>query len=132
MRHGAIDGKCRANTNTDHHKSNLVDQAVGQNTAQIIFDHRKENREAGHGCADVNQHLSTRVSAGQGVHRDFGGKRTEENRASRRGFRVGVGQPGVQEGERALDTKGQENQPAAKAAGANRTKCQGAGVSRMK
>jgi hypothetical protein len=57
MRHGPVDRQLGADADAADHEAHLVDQAVGQDAPQVVFDHGKENRESGHGGPDINQGL---------------------------------------------------------------------------
>src|SRR5690606_16016711 len=121
----AVNGQGCAYAYAHHHKAELVDEAVGENPAQVVFDHREENRKAGHGGADVNQQLRSGITPRQGVNRHLGGKGAEKYRAGGGGFRVGVRQPVMQKRKPALDAKSDKNQPAVNACKANLVKGEG-------
>jgi hypothetical protein len=71
---GAVQRQGGADTNTRNHETDLVDQAIGQHPTQVILDNRVENREAGHGDADIDQDLFTRKAACQAIDGNLGGK----------------------------------------------------------
>ena len=50
----AVHGELAADTNTAHHKPELIVQRVSENLAQIVFNDRKEDRETSHDSADIN------------------------------------------------------------------------------
>ena len=50
----AVQRQRRTNANPANHKAELVIQRIGQNAAQIILDHGKEDGEAGHNRPNPN------------------------------------------------------------------------------
>ncbi len=95
MAHGTVKGQCRAHPDPHHHESELVDHAVGQHTAQVVFDHSEKDRIAGHDCAYINEYLRTRKSPGHGIDGHLGGKGTKEHCTRGCGSRVSIGDPVV-------------------------------------
>ena len=67
----------RADSDATDHEADLVDHAVAQHAAQVVFDHSVKDREAGHDHANVYQQLGTRKAPRQRIHGDLGGHGTE-------------------------------------------------------
>ena len=93
---GAVHGERGAQSDANDHETDLVDHAVGQDPAKIIFNHRIKNREAGHGGTDINQYFGTCETARQCVNGNFGRECAQEHSACWRGFGIGIGQPVMQ------------------------------------
>ena len=111
MRNSTVNSHRRTNADADHHKAHLIDQGISQDPPQIILDHRKEDREHCHGSPDIDQQFSAGKSTCQGIDRNFGGKGAQKHRAGGAGFRIGIGEPVVQEREAAFDADGKKDQP---------------------
>ena len=103
-------GQGSADADAADHESDLVDHAIGEHPPQVVLDDRVEDGKAGHRHADVDEHLRARKAAGERVHRDLGGEHAEVHGAGRRRLRIGIGQPVVHEGKRALDPERCEQQ----------------------
>jgi hypothetical protein len=110
---GAVEGQLRADADADHHEAELVVEAVGEHPPQVVFDHRIEDRKRGHCGADRHQNFGAGVSPRQRIDGHLRGEGRQQHRAGHGRFRVGVGQPGVQQREGALDAERQQDQPAA-------------------
>ena len=106
MRYCAVNTQCASDANAHDHKSDLVDHAVAQYAAHIVFDGCVEYRKDGHDGADVDEQVFTGKSAREGIYGGFGGKCTQKYRAHGRGFWIGVNQPVVEQGKGAFDSKG--------------------------
>ena len=64
-----IDGKLRSNSDTANHETDLVDEAVGKNPAQIVFNYSVKDRESCHGSADPDKRFGAGKGPGQGINR---------------------------------------------------------------
>ena len=107
----AVDAHTWPQADADNHKADLVDHAVAQHAAQIIFNNRIEDGKHRHGRADVEQAFGAGKTARQHIDRGLGGKGAQKNRAGGRGLRVGIHQPRVQEWEGAFNANAEEDQP---------------------
>ena len=108
---GAV--QCQLCTDPDprDHEPDLVDQAVGQDASKVVLNDRVEDGEHGHGGADVDEDFGACVATRQSVNGELGGESAKEDGAGRGRFRISIGQPVVQERERALDSEGEKDQP---------------------
>ena len=120
-----------ADTNTNHHEADLVYQAEGEHPAEVILDYREEDREHGHGGADIDQHLGAGIASRQPIDRNFGGKGAQENHTGGRCLWVGVGEPAMHQGKSAFDAKGGEDEDAGKRAQAHRAEGRRTGLGYM-
>ena len=113
VRRRAIDGELGADTDPHDHEAELVVEREGQHLAQVILDHREEDREGRHDGADPDQLVGARIAPRQGIDRQLGGEGRQHDRPGDGRLGIGVLQPVVQEGEGALDAEGDEDQEAA-------------------
>ena len=99
----AVDRQRGADADAADHEPHLVDEAVGQHPAQVVFDDREKDGERGHDGADPDQGLGPRKAPGQDIDGRFGGEGAQPDHPGDGGFRIGIGQPGVQQRPGAID-----------------------------
>ncbi len=87
------------------HKAELVVQAVGQNTSEIVFNNRIEDGEDSHVGSDLDQHPNTRKSTCEGIDGQFGCEGAQKNRPSDGRIWISVLNTVVKEGKGTLDSK---------------------------
>ena len=72
----AVQGQLSTDADADDHEAELVVEAIGQHLAQVIFDHREDDRKQRHRAADQNQFFSASESSSQSIDRQLRRKRT--------------------------------------------------------
>ncbi len=75
MRHSTIKSHLAADANANHHKAQLVVEAVAEHLAKIVFDDGKKDREQRHDNTNSDKRICTREPASEGVDCEFRGKR---------------------------------------------------------
>ena len=96
MSDGTVDGESGTDTDTNHHEADLVNQAIGQDSSQVILNNCVEDRESRHGPANEYQLFGPGEGSGQSVDCSLGGKCRKKNGAGDGRLGVGIGQPRVQ------------------------------------
>ena len=109
VRDRTIDRQFGTDPDADHHETDLVDHAVREHLAQIIFDDGVEDGKDGHRRTDEDQFLGTGEEARQRVDRRLGGERRQEHGAGGAGCRIGIDDPGMEQRETRLDTEGEQD-----------------------
>ena len=109
MGNSAIYGHLCPNADSAYHESYLVDQAVGQNSPEVVFNDRIEDRECRHNRSDPDKGLGTRKAPGQGVNSTLCSKSAQEYGPGNCSLRIGVGQPWMEKRPGAIQAKTQEN-----------------------
>jgi hypothetical protein len=132
MRRRPVDGQLGADADAADHEAELVVEAVGENSPEVVDDHRVEDRKGRHGRTDVDQHLGPRIAPGERIDGELGGEGAEPDGAAHRGLGIGVLQPVVQEGKSAFDADGDEDQVRSQAAEAEGAEFDRAGVGDVK
>jgi len=127
VRHGTVESQRCADADTHHHEAELVVEAIREHAPEIILDHRKEDRESGHGGADPDQHVGSRETARQSVNREFGGEGGKHHRTEDGCFGVGILQPVVEQWKGAFDAEGDKDEPRTEADETELVKGDGAG-----
>ena len=105
VRHRAIDGEFGAQADPHDHETDLVDHAVTENLAKIVFDHGVEDGEEGHHGTDGDQFLGAGEEARQRIDGGLGREDAQEHGAGGGGTRVGIDDPGVEQRKSCLDAE---------------------------
>ena len=97
--------RCRADADAAHHETHLVDQAVGKDPPQVIFNDRIEDGKSGHDRPDPDEGLGSGKGPCQGIDRDLGGKGAQEDGSGDGCLRIGIGEPGMKDGPGTIQAK---------------------------
>ena len=81
----------RADADGADHEADLVNDRVGKNASDIVFQQRIDNAVHDHEQADADQHRFAREQQDQSEDCGLGRKRRQEDGARRAGLGVGVG-----------------------------------------
>jgi IS5 family transposase len=90
---GAVQRHLGADADPHDHEAELVVQAVGEHTPEIILDHGVEDRKRRHQRTDRHQDLGAGEAARERVDRELRGERREEDRAGLRRLGIRILQP---------------------------------------
>ena len=100
----AINSQLGSNSDSHHHKSDLVDLAVTQYPTKIIFNHRVKDRKHRHYPAYGNQYFSTGKQAGKHTNRTLSCKSTQPNWTGMGSLGISILEPSVQTWEGRFDS----------------------------
>jgi hypothetical protein len=112
VRGRAGDGELGADADRRDHETDLADDVVAEQPADVVLEDGVGDAVEGHRDADPDQDLPAGEAAGQGVDGGLGGVGREEHRAGDGRLGVGVRQPGVQRRDGGRHRAGQEDQHA--------------------
>ena len=93
VRDDSCDGEVGADAHSTNHESNLIDDAVGENTPHVIFKQGVNDAVKCHNTAYRYENLPARKAADQCVYGGLGGVGTQDDSAHDGRFRIGVRQP---------------------------------------
>ena len=100
-----VDGKLRSYSDTANHKTDLVDEAVGQHAPHIICNHGVEYRKAGHKGPGPDQNGGPRKGSCQYIDGAFGRQGAHKHGAGDGSPGIGVRQPRMQRENDRIQTK---------------------------
>ena len=106
------DGQLGADADAAHHEADLVDDAVGENAAHVVFEQGVDDTVNCHHAANGDEDLPAGESANQRVHRSLCGVSAQDDPAHDGRFRVGVRQPAGERHRRRIDQYADQDEPA--------------------
>ena len=112
VRDDAGDGEFGADAHAADHEANLVDDAVGENAAHVVFQQGINDAVNGHHAADRDKNLPAGETTDQRVNGGLGGVRAEDDPAHDGRFRIGIRQPTGERYRRRVDQNANQNEPA--------------------
>ena len=107
---GTVQGQFRADADGADHETHLVDDAVREDSAHVVFQQGVDDAVEHHVEADPDQNLCAGKADQQGEHGGLGGERAQKDHAARAGFRIGVGNPGGQRRSARVDQETDQDQ----------------------
>ena len=109
MGYGAVQRHHCPYPHTGNHEPHLVDEAVGKDSSQVIFNNRVKDGERCHDGPDPYEGLCSWKGPCQCIDRDLCGKSAQENGSGNGCLRIGIGEPWMKDRPRAIEAKPKEN-----------------------
>ena len=110
---GSADGIVSADTGRADHETDLVDDSIRENAADVALHECIDDAVDGHGAADPDERLPSGIAAEEGVDRGFCRVGAEDEPSGDARGGVGIRQPGGQWWCPAVHEDAKENEPGA-------------------
>ena len=106
-----VDADFTSNAQRRHHHTQLTDDMIRQEPANIVLQKCHAGRKNGHKSTDVDQHMGSGEESNQRINRRLGGIGSQIYRTRNGRLRVGIRNPSVKRRNSRIDADADENQP---------------------